>query len=450
MFALRHVFVYLAASALVTYISFSLISWYRLRRFKGPWLACISEFWLGKAGLSGHLGELLDNVNQEYGHIARIGPNDLITDDADIIRHMSGSKGQSYGRSGWYTAFALDPASYHLFSTPDTVYHDRLRAQMIAGYGKKENPSFESSIDEQVINLTRLIEGKYLSAESETRRMDLGQIITYFTLDVITNLTFGDAFGFLIKDGDVYEYLASFKSTNLFTTLLSLSPSLRQLSSKQWIAFLCSPTKDASKGFENLTRLSKEVVQKRVAGEEKSDMLGSFMRHGLTPRELQNSFILQLVAGSDTTAGTLSGTLLHLITNARVLQRLRAEMDAAISSGKISRPVIQASEAKQLPYLQACIREGLRANAPLSAGFAKVVPKGGDTLAGRYVSGGTRVYHNTRGVMRNKDVFGEDVDTYRPERWLDGETGEKETQHGEQMKRMLKDIDLNFGYGKWG
>ena len=133
-----------------------------------------------------------------------------------------------------------------------------------------------------------------------------------------------------------------------------------------------------------------------------------------------------------------------------MLQRLRDEMDAAVSTGKISRPVIQASEAKQLPYLQACIREGLRANVPLSAGFAKKVPKGGDTLAGRYVPGGTRIYHNTRGVLRNKDVFGEDVDTYRPERWLDDGTGGKETKRSEQRTRMLKDVDLNFGYGKWG
>ena len=69
MSTLQHVFGHLAASALVTYITFSLISWYRLRQFKGPWLACISELWLGKAGMSGQLGELLDNVNKDYGKL---------------------------------------------------------------------------------------------------------------------------------------------------------------------------------------------------------------------------------------------------------------------------------------------------------------------------------------------------------------------------------------------
>ena len=45
-------------------------------------------------------------------------------------------------------------------------------------YEKKENSGFESPIDEQVISLTRLIDGNYLSAESETQRMDLRKTIS--------------------------------------------------------------------------------------------------------------------------------------------------------------------------------------------------------------------------------------------------------------------------------
>ena len=58
---------YLAVSALATYLGFAILSWYRLRPYKGPWLASFSELWLGKAGLSGHFGDVLDNVNRKYG-----------------------------------------------------------------------------------------------------------------------------------------------------------------------------------------------------------------------------------------------------------------------------------------------------------------------------------------------------------------------------------------------
>ena len=52
----------------------------------------------------------------------------------------------------------------------------------------------------------------------------------------------------------MYEYLAAFSSTTLFTTLMSLSPSLRQFLSKRWLASIFGSTQGASVGFGKLTR----------------------------------------------------------------------------------------------------------------------------------------------------------------------------------------------------
>ena len=45
------------------------------------------------------------------------------------------------------------------------------------------------------------------------------------------------------------------------------------------------------------------------------------------------------------------------------------------------------------------------------------------------------------GLMHRKDVFGQDADLFRPERWLE--------TSGEQLSRMVKVIDLSWGYGKY-
>jgi hypothetical protein len=37
--------------------------------------------------------------------------------------------------------------------------------------------------------------------------LDFGRKAQYFTLDVITDLAFGDAFGFLATDSDIYDYI---------------------------------------------------------------------------------------------------------------------------------------------------------------------------------------------------------------------------------------------------
>lgn len=48
-------------------------------------------------------------------------------------------------------------------------------------------------------------------------------------------------------------------------------------------------------------------------------------------------------------------------------------------------------------------------------------------------------YPNFASLMRNRDVFGDDADAFRPERWL---------HDGPHIARMAKTVDLAFGYGR--
>ena len=146
------------------------------------------------------------------------------------------------------------------------------------------------------------------------------------------------------------------------------------------------------------------------------------------------------LAGSDTVATAIRSTILHLITAPRILIKLLAEIDSAISSGRISDPITNA-EAKALPYLQACIKEGLRIHPPFTAGLPKVVPPSGDTFNHVFIPGGTSISCDMWGLQRN-EVYGLDVDVYRPERWIEA--------NSEQQTRMDRVLDLVFGYGRWG
>jgi cytochrome P450 len=142
------------------------------------------------------------------------------------------------------------------------------------------------------------------------------------------------------------------------------------------------------------------------------------------------------VAGSDTTAGGIRATLLYIITNPRVYQSLVTE----ILNAQLSSPV-RDSEAKQLPYLQAVIREGLRMHPPVAALMSKVVPAGGDNFDGRFVPAGTKISYSAWGVYRNKKVWGEDANTFRPERWLHGSP--------EKIKELKEIWEFIFGGGRY-
>ena len=87
-------------------------------------------------------------------------------------------------------------------------------------------------------------------------------------------------------------------------------------------------------------------------------MVASWLRRGY-PRDAQRlsaDIVLQLVAGGDSTATLIKTTTLYLISNYRVLRKLRRELDEAERAGRISSPVVTNKESLQLPYLQAVVR----------------------------------------------------------------------------------------------
>lgn len=60
-----------AVFALVT-VAYYFRRWYRLRDFKGPWLASFSEVWLAKTALSGSFHTILLDASKQYGAFVQV------------------------------------------------------------------------------------------------------------------------------------------------------------------------------------------------------------------------------------------------------------------------------------------------------------------------------------------------------------------------------------------
>ncbi len=193
---------------------------------------------------------------------------------------------------------------------------------------------------------------------------------------------------------------------------------------------------------DGCTRVAKQIVNERLASDDpyRKDMLGSFLSHGLTREEAEGESLVQILAGSDTTATALRTTLLYLMSTPKAYARLAAEIRAAAAENRISSPVSDA-EARELPYLQAVIREGLRVFPPVAGSMDVVVPPGGDLICDKYVPEGTEVGISVFSVQHLTSVYGDDAEMFRPERWL--EAGE------EEERRMANTWALIFKAGKW-
>ncbi|KAH0538931.1 hypothetical protein FGG08_004522 [Glutinoglossum americanum] len=386
-------------------------------------------------------------TSRNIGSVARIGPNDLMTNDPDILRRMSSARSK-YGRSHWYEVAKLNPYLHSVGSEPDEKRHQELRTKLSAGYSGKEIPDFEGIVDKHVLELVDLIERKYISDGTDIRPCDVARKIQYFTLDTITDIAFGEPFGDVPADEDVHRYIQTIEDMfPLMFILQGIPGALKVMQAMQrnaWLSPLIMPSHTDRAGFGTMMGLAKRIVAERFGPnkKEKPDQLGSFIRHGLTQEEAEGETLLQITAGSDTTAGGIRSTIMHLITQPTAFNRLRQEISEAEKNNRISKPIISNAEARALPYLQACIKEGLRLLPPVTSLLSKKVPPGGDILDGKFVPEGTDVGYCAWSVHRNKAVFGEDAECFRPQRWLEASP--------EQLVRMDQTAELIFGYGRYG
>lgn len=156
--------------------------------------------------------------------------------------------------------------------------------------------------------------------------------------------------------------------------------------------------------------------------------------------------VANMNAGSDTTAISLRAILYYTLKNPRVKAKLHQELNTAYQSKRISLPVSWIQSQEQLPYMDAVIKEALRLHPAIGLILERIVPAEGLQLlnGGPFLPAGTIVGANPW-VIHRHSVFGEGVDSFIPERWLQADH-ESESQFQDRKQQMLR-ANYTFGAG---
>ena len=377
------------------------------------------------------------------GPLVRIAPNTLVTSDTDFVRKINAVR-SPYQRSDWNKAFRFDADRDNAFSETDAEKHTKLKSKLSPGYSGKENPNLELDMDKVIMTFIELIKSKYISKSDILRPVDIGEKIHFLTLDIITSLSTGTPFGWLTDDEDKYSYIATIAASVPAMSFMGAVPFLSRLTRMPAFQRLVLPSvKDrigmgAVKGVAHkiiAQRLQETRDQKRI---QRKDMLQSMINHGLTEGEIADDFLLQILAGSDTSGVILRSALIYIVSNPRVYNRLKSEVmstDIPLDS------IISHAHAQQLSYLTAVIKETLR-YYPINTGLSpKTVGPDGDVYNGLALPPGTEIGVSAWALYRHNPAYGEDCGHYRPERWL--EAGPK------QLARMEREHDLVFASGRF-
>jgi hypothetical protein len=130
---------------------------------------------------------------------------------------------------------------------------------------------------------------------AQGKPFDFGRKAQYFTLDVISDIAFGEPFGFIETDSDVYEYIRTTEETIPMAMVTTVIPWLVTLLSSPTFKWLMPSEKDKL-GFGKVMGVAKETAAERFGPDKKvrRDMLGSFIAHGLTQREAESEILLQM------------------------------------------------------------------------------------------------------------------------------------------------------------
>ncbi|KAL8848824.1 MAG: hypothetical protein Q9221_006163 [Calogaya cf. arnoldii] len=413
-----------------------------LKGVPGPWFAPFSRAWLFITLASEDSPNRYVAVNDRFGPLARVGPNHLLTNDPETFRKILVARSR-YERGPWFDSLRLDPKRANLITEKNISQHNKLRSQMAPGYEGRDVDNFGQDIEQNLQEWIIYVQKHGVSYPNGPHKdFEIGRSIQYLVTDMICLLLFGRTFGFVAKHADCFDFLKTLEErlpiVEKFSIFTEINQLLALVSHIPWLKRILPSARD-SNGIGKIIGISRELVKNRIDEgiESKPDMLGSFLRHGLEPDLAELEITIALFAGSDTTATSIRAILLHVITNPLVYGRLQREIDGRILDGTISAPAYE-DEICKLPYLQACIREGLRVFPPITYLRERVTPKHGDTLNGFFIPAGVNIGFNLPGLLLN-EAFGSDARTFRPERWLD-----QEPAHLRSMERIM---DLVFGWG---
>ncbi|KAJ7752918.1 cytochrome P450 [Mycena metata] len=282
--------------------------------------------------------------------------------------------------------------------------------------------------------------------------VDTPSYFTRFFLDVIGEVAFDYQFGATDNANDPLAAILS-SVVPKFTTpskfdifvlgLLELAPVPLLLAFMRY-----APTK----GFRNsrhvervATAVAKRLVEEKsealMAGKSKRDIMSLLVkanasadpRSNLSANELYAQMQTIMQAGHETTATTMSWTILELTRHPEVQAKLRAEIQAAQRIiHERGDTELTAADFDSMAYTVAVMKETLRFhpvvfNTLRGAARDEVLPlsKPIVTLSGKTITElpipkNQILVTSIAGYNRNTDVFGQDAQQFNPERWLDG------------------------------
>ncbi|KAJ3576478.1 hypothetical protein NPX13_g3690 [Xylaria arbuscula] len=387
-------------------------------------------------------------AHRKYGTIVRVGFNHVSIATPEGLRVVY-AHGNGFIKDTFYDAFVSGVPG--LFSVRDRAEHTRKRKIVAHAFSPGAVHDFEpymsANLQRWVDQLDRIAA---TPGDDGYARFNIMPWCTFLAFDIIGDLTLGAPFGMVergrdeceaVRPGENVTYVPGAETLNRrgeLASVFGLLPALRP-----WARYLPDPFFiKGMQSIKDLHGIAVAAVPKRLGDTEgkqpglpyRRDILGMLCRstdaegNPMQRAELVSEALTQLIAGSDTVSNTACAVIYWILEGERrnpgtIVPRLQSELDHAIDP---SSSYAAHEEVKNLPFLRLCIDEAMRLHSTSAIGLPRIVTaEDGVSYESEHFPEGTVLSVPSYTIHHDEDIWGPDVEEFRPERWLNATPRQK-------------------------
>ncbi|KAI3329931.1 cytochrome P450 [Ustulina deusta] len=306
------------------------------------------------------------DLHLKYGEVMRVSPNEVYFLNPQAWKDIYGH-GHAEFPKFYPEGFHMHPKKIISSNAQD---HFRLRRAMLPAFSDKaltqQEPLIRTYVDLLIQRLREVSETA--SCTNMVRWYD------FTTFDLIADLAFGESLHGL-ETGQSNVWLDNISKIMIIAPIFVLIGASKIFGKIIMLFFGPLMTKAEKSHLASVEKMARTRLTARKQP-DRGDFMDFFLRsrgqtHQLTDEEVIINSDLVMVAGSETTSSLLSGTTYWMLKTPHALQRATQEVREAFRSDD---EMTFLETRSRLPYLLACLEEGLRLFPPVPLALSRSVP----------------------------------------------------------------------------
>ncbi|KAI1302908.1 benzoate 4-monooxygenase cytochrome P450 [Xylaria venustula] len=336
-------------------------------------------------------------------------------------------------RGRFYEAFKRNAHDITTLTCIDVAAHARRRKHLNLCFTERSIRAASVFVVNHVDRWIQIITKGIQTAGEWSQPMDFSERVDGLIFDIMADLSFGTSFDIKEPGDNPLRHIPhSISEYMRFYYLMSRVPFLEFL---LWLKprgldrLIDSVTPPAARQYNQFVhdsvtdRIALQKKQESKPEEERRQDIFYFLAEARDSKtgarvfdenDLRAESNLLIIAGSDTTAISLSGIFFYLTGDPLRCQKLVREIRTTFKSLD---DIVYGHQLQSCTYLRACIDEGIRLTPSGLSELPREVLAGGIEIKGEFYPAGTIVGAAPYTNSHNTEVYG-DAGTFRPERWI--------------------------------